>query len=274
MTLGWWKGVLLLQSWEDPKSLCPASTSGVEDQVLISTSSPPGFSQVSSSLTSACLRTVQLLFSSQSPGDWPAALSFIRLPSAGTARSFRALLFSCLVWLFHLGGFPGLIAPSFPSPIFGSRFSFSLHCTCERWMLSQHRKIWQKNYSLLESGIWLFWLLFYYAWNWRFSMKSCYSESKSSGLWPPTACVVLKWCSVGRTNIWGLRERGKKTVASSQSLEAYFKLWFQVSCLTMRFILEESLEDCVKVLMCLKVYVEFSPKSNFINCWCYYKLEL
>ena len=39
-------------------------------------------------------------------------------------------------------------------------------------------------------------------------------------------------------------------------------------------ILEESLEDHVKILMCLKVYVEFSPKSNFVNCWSYYKLEL
>lgn len=39
-------------------------------------------------------------------------------------------------------------------------------------------------------------------------------------------------------------------------------------------ILEESLEDHVKILMCLKVYVEFSPKSNLVNCWYYYKLEL
>lgn len=167
MTLAWWKTVLLLQNWEDPKSLCPTSTSEVEDQELIFNRSPvppppepcpppphPGFSQVSSSLTSVCLQTSWLLFSSQSPGDWPAALSFIHLPSVGTTRSFWALLFSCLVWLFHLGGFPGLIAASSPSPIFESGSSFSLHGTCERQVLSQNHQIWQKSYGLLESGIW------------------------------------------------------------------------------------------------------------------------
>lgn len=235
MTSAWWKAVLLLQSWEDPKSLCPTSTSEVEDQELIFNGSPvppppepcppptpTGFSQVSSSLTSVCLQTSWLLFLSQSPGDWPAALSFIQLPSVGTTRPFWALLFSCLVRLLHLGGFPGLIAASSPSPIFGSGSSFSLHGTCERRVLSHHRQMWQKSYGLLESGIW---------WLFPFSVKSCYSENKSSGLWPPTARVVIKWCSVGRTNTRGLREKGKKIVASFQSLEAYLKLWFQVSCL-------------------------------------------
>lgn len=81
------------------------------------------------------------------------ALSFLySLSSLGTTGSFWAWLFSCFVWLFHLRGFPGANTSLICCHSW-SGSPFSLHCTHERKLLSQHAQIRQMGYSLLESGI-------------------------------------------------------------------------------------------------------------------------
>ena len=91
----------------DPCGPLPVSEAQGEE-LAVNTRHPLGFFQIRSSLLCLSVRLSLIIFSSQSPQDELRDLSFIWLPSLGTTKSFWAFLFSCLAWLFYLGGFPAV----------------------------------------------------------------------------------------------------------------------------------------------------------------------
>ena len=183
----------------------PPQPFAVQGEELTSSTWSPQVLAVSSSLA-ACLWGRPWLCSQAEPSGFAHGFVLYLFPFLGTTRSFWAVLFSCFVWVFYLRGFPGVNTSlvsccqpgvGLPSPCLAP---WKDHCC--------HRVTKYSNWVTASLNLAHFlYLLFRHAGNWRFSVKSRYSENITCEFWSLTAHVVMKWCKAGGRIISGTWRR-------------------------------------------------------------------